>query len=129
MKRTFPRRSSTSNGATPVPFVSDAMMCSPSVAARRAPVGKTLLSGRSSRSGPTSALAQEETRAVGILLDRGEERVTGEATPRGHAKPRGGIVDAHLEDLTALERAHAQLHLGFEAATRLAAAVERRIGD
>lgn len=76
-----------------------------------------------------SALAQEEAGSVHVFLDRGDERVTGETTPRGHAKPRGWIVGAHLEDLAALERAHVQLHLRLEGATRLTVAVEGRIGD
>ena len=76
-----------------------------------------------------SALAQEEARAVGVFLDRGDERVTGETTPRRDAKPCRRIVSAHLEDLTGLERAHAELHLRLERAARLTAAVEGRIGD
>src|SRR5262245_57916491 len=128
MNRTLPRRSSTSSGVTLASFVSAPMFSAPSVAARP----RTSERRRRREEVPgvcTSALAEEEARAVGIFLDGREQRVTGQTAPCRYAKPRARIVDAHFENLSALECLQLLLHPRFERPARLTVAIEDRNSD
>ena len=73
------------------------------------------------------APADEEAHASVALLPRGEERMAGEPAPGRDGEQASGIIDAHLENLSALQRAHARAHLGLNRAAHLAVAFDHGI--
>src|SRR4051794_22891546 len=120
--RTLSRRSAASSSASVI-------RCRMSERrADREEVPRGLEAGCDTRKDESSALPKKEARPPFVVLNRREERVSGQTAPRRHSEPRGRIVDAHLEHLTALEPAHLTLHPRFECAARFTVAFEQGIG-